>query len=177
MRQHAAGNRSSLTNQAYPATSADQLICALALEFIEWRQRISSDDHLDALILATHPDLCRILAAKSALVKFDALVSPIKNEMVAIGTQGLKWINCLRYLAEHRKALTIQNTLNGRPISKGPEFDAVRASLPSGHGGLAAMALTTFDQIRKLQAANSLTPVQTTAANSFSQLHAKYALV
>jgi hypothetical protein len=166
----------SLFDQAYPATSADQLVCAIALEFIEWRQPLSSDDHLDALILATHPDLCRVLVSKSAGAKIDALVAPLKSDLAAIGSQGLKWTQCLRYLVEHRRALTVQNTAEGRPISKGGQFDAVRTSLPSGTGGLAAMALTTLEEIRKLQAANSLNPTQLAASSSLTQLHAKYVL-
>lgn len=162
--------------QAYPATSADQLVCSIALEFVEWRQSLSSDDHLDGLILATHPDLCRVLAPQSAGSKIDALVVPVKSDLAAIGSQGLKWTQCVRYLAEHRKALTVQNTANGRPISKGPQFDAVRASLLQSTGGLAAMALTTLDQIRKLQATNSLNPTQLAASSALTQLHAKYAL-
>lgn len=163
-------------DQAYPATSADQLVCAIALESIEWRQSLSSDDHLDGLILATHPDLCRVLAPQSAGSKIDTLVFPLKSDLATIGSQGLKWTKCVRYLVEHRKALTVQNTANERPISKGPQFDAVRASLPQGTGGLAAMALTTLDQIRKLQATNSLNPTQLAASSTLTQLHAKYAL-
>jgi methylase of polypeptide subunit release factors len=166
----------SLFDQSYPATPADQLVCAISLEFIEWRQSLSSDDHLDGLILATHPDLCRVLAPQSASSKIDALVAPLKSDLATIGNQGLKWTQCVRYLVEHRKALTVQNTANGRPISKGTQFDAVRATLPSGTGGLAAMALTTLDQIRKLQVANSLNPTQLAASSTLTQLHAKYAL-
>lgn len=166
----------SLFDQAYPATSADQLVCAISLEFIEWRQSLSSDDHLDGLILATHPELCRVLAPQSAGSKINALVVPLQSDLATISSQGLKWTQCVRYLVEHRKALTVQNTANGRPISKGTQFDAVRASLPQGTGGLAAMALTTLDQIRKLQATNSLNPTQLAASSTLTQLHAKYAL-
>lgn len=166
----------SLFDQSYPATSADRLVCAIALEFVEWRQSLSSDDQLDGLILATHPDLCRVLAPQSAGSKIDALVLPLQSDLATIGSRGLKWTQCVRYLVEHRKALTVQNTANGRPISKGPQFDAVRASLPQGTGGLAAMALTTLDQIRKLQATNSLNPTQLAASSTLTQLHAKYAL-
>ncbi len=166
----------SLFDQSYPATPADQLVCAIALEFIEWRQSVPSDDHLDALILVTHPDLCRVLAVQSASSKIDALVAPLKSDLATIGSQGLKWAQCVRYLVEHRKALTVQNAANGRPISKGAQFDAVRATLPTGTGGLAAMALTTLDQLRKLQAANSLNPTQLAASSTLTQLHAKYAL-
>ncbi|WP_404420495.1 Eco57I restriction-modification methylase domain-containing protein [Nibricoccus sp. IMCC34717] len=166
----------SLFDQSYPATSADQLVCALSLEFIEWRQSLSSDDHLDGLILATHPDLCRVLAPQSASSKIDAMVVPLKSDLATIGSQGLKWTQCVRYLVEHRKALTVQNTANGRPISKGAHFDTVRASLRQGTGGLAAMALTTLDQIRKLEATNSLNPTQLAASRTLTQLHAKYAL-
>ncbi|MCX6952967.1 MAG: hypothetical protein NTV51_12495 [Verrucomicrobia bacterium] len=166
----------SLFDQAYPATSADQLVCAISLEFIEWRQSLPTDDHLDGLILATHPELCRVLAPQSAGSKIDALVVPLQSDLATIGSQGLKWTQCVRYLVEHRKALIVQNTANGRPISKGPQFDAVRASLPQGTGGLAAMALTTLAQIRKLQATNSLNPTQLAASSTLTQLHAKYAL-
>jgi hypothetical protein len=166
----------SLFDQSYPATSADQLVCAISLEFIEWRQSLPTDDHLDGLILATHPELCRVLAPQSAGSKIDALVVPLKSDLATIGSQGLKWTQCVRYLVEHRKALTVQNTANGRPISKGTQFDAVRASLPQGTGGLAAMALTTLAQIRKLQATNSLNPAQLAASSTLTQLHSKYAL-
>jgi hypothetical protein len=162
-------------DQAYPATASDRLICALALELVEWKETISSDDHLDALILATHPALCRTLAGSSNQV--DAMIASITSELAAIESQGIKWADCLNYLAEHRKAIVVQQSAIGHPITKGPQFDFVRQTFPSNHGGLAGMALNVLAKLRKGQQANALTQQQLVASKTFDQLHSKYALV
>jgi hypothetical protein len=166
----------SLFAQAYPSTASDKLICALALEFVEWRQSISSNDHLDALILATHPNICRALTVMSDKSQIDTLTIPFKGELDAIGTQGLKWAECLNYLAEHRQAIVVKHLEAGHPIGKGAKFDLVRQAFPSNQGGLAGLALTAMDSLKKGKQANTLTAEQRAASDTFDQLHSKYVL-
>lgn len=166
----------SLFDQAYPATPSDKVVCAIALELIEWRSNLSSSDHLDALLLATHPSLCRSLSGKKTADQLDTLIAPLSSELAAIGSQGIKWAECLNYLTEHRQALVVNRAVNGHPVTKGQQFDSVRQAFPvQNRDGLAGLALSVLDAARKKQP-GSLSADQLAASQTFETLHTKYAL-
>ncbi|EEF63337.1 Eco57I restriction-modification methylase domain-containing protein [Pedosphaera parvula] len=162
--------------EAYPSNAADKLVCALTLEIVAWRENIPSSDHLDALILATHPDLCRVFMSSGSKSQLDSWTASIKAELKAIHSKGLKWVQCLSYLEEHRSALKIGRTETGRPIHQGVHFDSTHQSFPCQHGALAVFALSLLDSLRERRQKNSLSPEQTAAVETFDQLHSKYAL-
>jgi hypothetical protein len=160
-----------LFEQSYP-TSADRLVCALVLELIEWKQTLSNDDCLSAIILATHPDICRELSAKDNLTQIQTLTSSVAAELTALQQKGPRWSECLNHLIKHRNALIISNGI----LSKGAQFDAVRADMPHGHGALAALALVLLEDAKQLRIKHSLDETQHTAATTLDRLHSKFAI-
>ncbi len=166
----------ALFAQAYPTGAPDHLICALALDLIALRDGIESDDQLDALILATHPDLSQALITGKALAKLDLWAKSSVAEVKAIETQGLKWHQCLDYLATHRGALQIQRNAPGRPISKGANFDAVRQVFPPPQVKIAGLVLGLLDSLQQRRKAGNLTAKETKAIEKIEALHATYAI-
>jgi hypothetical protein len=161
---------------AYPSGAVDKLICALALDIVAWREKIPSSDHLDALILATHPDLCRVLMTNGNTSQLDIWTASIKNELKAIQTQGLKWVACLDYLKAHRNALKIGTNESARPIDRGVGFESARQAFPCPQTAIAAFALSILDSLKTRRQAEALSTEQKIAVTTFEQLHSKYAL-
>jgi hypothetical protein len=161
--------------QAYPAGAPDYLICALALDLVDLRDGIESDDQLDALILATHPDLSRALITQNALAKFDVWAKSSAAELEAVETQGLKWHQCLDYLETHRGALKIQRNVPGRPLSKGANFEAVRQVFPPPQVRITGFVLGLLDSLHERRKAGNLTVTETQAIDKIESLHAIYA--
>lgn len=161
--------------EAYPSTSADKLVCTLALELIAWRESIPSNDHLDALILATHPELCRIFVVKGSTSQLDSWAVGFSAELKAINTRGLKWVQCLAYLEEHRNAVTVGRNEAGRPIRAGQDFESVRRSYSTQHSAMSGFALNILDSLREQRQKNNLSDEQTVALKTMEELHTKYA--
>jgi hypothetical protein len=163
--------------EAYPSNAADKFVCALALEIIAWRDTVESNDHLDALILATHPDLCRILMTNGSTSQLDSWAASLKSELKTIQSKGLKWVQCVNYLEEHRNALAIGRDEAGRPIRAGANFDSTRQSFPCQQSAMAAFALGLLDSIRERRQSGSLSTEQTEAFETIEELHSQYAIV
>lgn len=161
---------------AYPSTAADKLVCALALEVIAWRDGVSSDDHLDALILATHPELSRIFTGESNAPQLDNWSTSISSELKTIAAKGLKWVQCLNYLEDHRHALTVERSSSDRPVRVAEKFEATRQSFSSQHSALVAHALSILDALKERQTSNKIPPEQSKALKTMKELHAQYAL-
>ena len=162
-------------NRAYPATQADETIYRLALDIVEERGTLSSEDLLDALILATHPEICRALAPKKPTRKTDALFDSIRPEIALIERDGLRWHLCLEYLQEFRRAITIHLETPGRLVSRGPEFDAVRKLVPSVYLPMALFALSVVDSLKETRRSRGPTAERSHATRSFELLKAQYA--
>lgn len=161
---------------AYPSTAADKLVCAMALEVVAWRDGVSSDDHLDALILATHPELCRIFTVRSNAPQLDSWSANISSELKTIAAKGLKWVQCLNYLEDHRHALAIGRNASNRPIRAASEFETTRQAFSNQHSALVAHALSILDSLKERRTSNTLSTEQGKALKTVEELHAQYAL-
>jgi hypothetical protein len=162
--------------QAYPSTAADRLVCSLALELIAWRDRIDSNDHLDALILATHADIRRVFASATNPSSLDAWVRNVKAEISVIGLEGLKWVQCLSYLEKHRKALEISRTQPERSIRAGSAFEEVRKEFAFSNAGVAPSVLAILDEMKAVRGRLDISAEQSTALRTLQELHAQNAL-
>jgi hypothetical protein len=162
-------------NHAYPATRADEMIYRLVLDIVEERGSIDSSDLLDTLILATHPDICRALSPKKPTRKTEALFDSIRTEIDLIDRNGLRWHECLEYLQVYRRAITVHLDVPDRPVSRGPEFDAVRNVAPSVYMPVALFALSVIDALKKNPRTRGPMTERSHASRSFEQLKAQYA--
>ena len=166
----------ALFAEAYPSNAADRLVCALALEIVTWRDSVDSNDHLDALILATHPDLCQILMAKGSASQLDSWTAPITSELKVVQAEGLKWVQCVDYLEKHLNALVIGRHELGHPIRAGLNFYSTRQSFACEHSGIAIFALSLLDSIKERRQDGSLLTEQTKAIETIEKLHTQYAM-
>lgn len=156
-------------DSAFPATPADEMLCRLTLEFVELRGTIANQDLLDALILATHPDICRSLAARKPTRKTDALFEHIRRELEFIEEHGLRWHQCLNYL-QHKGALLIEPGDSGQKVSAGVNFQATRQSFGHEYEPIALYVLSVLESFRENGRSRGPTNERAHAARSFEQL-------
>jgi hypothetical protein len=154
---------------AYPATLADSFICSLTLAMIDWEDKITATNHLDALILVTDTNLCDTLLHPGLTAENRNLLASISKESRMAKKDGLKWSNCIRYL-QHRKAIILAQD-SPRMLCKGPDFDSVQKSLPIVKGSIAALALEVTRQLNEIRDRHDLTPAQKSAFASIKKIH------
>lgn len=158
---------------AIPANSADEMILALTLDLLDVRGSLTARELLDALILATHPDISRHLAGTRPTRKLDELFAHVASHLVIIERHGLRWNECLQYL-EKRKALQFSLTDSGQVVKKGPEFQNVRSSFPVSYAALALFALSVLDAMKDGRWSRGPTAERSFASRTFEQLRARY---
>ncbi len=161
---------------AYPATSADQLVCELALDIVDSRPGIPSADYLDTLILATHPELCRTLTSKKPRRKTDALFDSVRNETDLIAKLGLKWSECIGYLEQSRNALEIRRTEPEQPIYRGENFAPLQQLFPPKRVPLVLFALSVLESVKETRGSEPQSAERSRASRTFEQLRVKYSM-
>jgi hypothetical protein len=140
----------SMAELAYPSTDTDRSICAGALAIVEQISELPSMDHLDALLLATHPDWCELFLSAPDARKLNAAVNKAPSTMFVDEDTSIRWRDARDYL-EQRNALAVDHARTGQPITPGSDLAAVKASLPSGVDGLVALALSALNRVKELQ--------------------------
>jgi len=162
---------------AYPATDADKAICAAALAVVEQSGGISSMEHLDTLLLATHPDWCKALLDQSDQTAFDAARGSAPAALFVGQNQSIRWKDCRDYL-EKLNALTVAHGSKGQPISAGTALASVKVDLPTGVDDVVKYALRALERIRELRKDLSSVPqVQRVILDAFEEQHRLYDLV
>ena len=154
--------RPALAPMSYPANELDKLICAAALSLVHQAGDIGSVDHLEGLLLATHRDWCRALLPVAKQAGFDVAVNRAPQALAVQPDQSIHWKRCRDYLEKQRKAISVQRPGTLEQISRAPDFDTVRKTLPSGINEMVKYALMALDTVRKIRGGNlaSTTPEQ-----------------
>jgi AAA15 family ATPase/GTPase len=169
-----------LFTNAFPANAADQMICALVLDMLDAERKediekgIPSQELLDALILATHPELARGLSAKKPTRKVDALYSLFRSEIEMITRRGLHWHECLIYLETHKKAIVVRRMVLGQPVVQGPEYKGMREFSPSKYMPLALFALSVLQAMKQTKSNRGPSVDRSHAIQSFESLRAAF---
>jgi len=160
-----------LAAMAYPASDADKAVCAAALAVVEQSGGLSSMEHLDALLLATHPDWCKaFLDQKGQRVLETAMRSAPKALFVGLA-QSVRWKECCDYLERHN-AIAIARGTKGQPISAGRALASVRATLWAGVDGVVKCALAALGRVRELRKDLSAVPqAQRSILDAFEEQH------
>jgi len=135
---------------AYPASDTDEAICAAALAIVEESQGISSVDHLDCLLLATHPDWCRMFLNQNEYRPFDIAKSSTPDSLFVIADQSIRWKKCRDYL-EKRHAIIVQHNDPRQAINPGRNHATVRNDLPRGVDQMVRFALKAISCIADLR--------------------------
>lgn len=140
----------AFAEMAYP-TDADKAICAAALALVEQSGGLSSIEHLDALLLATHSDWCKAFLDKRDQAAFDAARKSAPTVLFVGQDQSIHWKACREYL-EQCHAIAVHHSGKGQPINTGAALVSVKASLPGGVDTVvvyARKALARIDELRK----------------------------
>lgn len=135
---------------SYPVTEADRAICAAALAAVEQSNGLNSMDHLDALLLATHPAWCRVFLATSEQKRLDIAVTTAPATLFVGDSDSIRWKDARDHL-EQRKALAVDHSGTAQPISPGADLAAVKATLPAGVDEVVALALKALERVHNLR--------------------------
>jgi AAA15 family ATPase/GTPase len=158
---------------AFPANAADQMVCALTLDVLELENGISSQDLLDVLIIATHPEIGRALTTQKPTRKLDALFSRFRGELDTVAREGLYWNECLNYLEKHKNAIQLRRTDPGQPVLQGPEYQRMRGITHSSYMPLALFALSVSHTMKQAKSSRGPSVDRSHAIQSFELLRAK----
>lgn len=135
---------------AYPANDTDRTICAAALNIVEHSGGLSSMDHIEALLLVTHPDWCKVFLNQTDRRAFDDSLRSCPQALFVSRDESIWWKRCRDYL-EKREAITISRGSNDQPINSGTAFASVEKSLPEGVAEVVRYALRALERIRDLR--------------------------
>lgn len=161
---------------AYPATDADKAICAAALAVVEQSGRLSSMEHLDLLLLATHHDWCKAFLDQRGQAAFDAACKSAPPTIFVGQGQSIRWKDCRDHL-ERLGALTVAHSTQGQPVDRGAAFAVAKAALPTGVDEVVKLALQALERIRELRKDLSKTPQpQRNILDAFAEQHRLYQL-
>ena len=140
----------SLTELSYPSTETDQMVCAASVAAIDQAGELSSMEHLDAVLLATHPDWCKAFLSDTDKAKLDTAITSVPSALIIEGDNSIRWKEARDYL-EQRKALTVNHSDSVQPIASGTDLASVKASLPSGTDDIVVLALKAVEQVHILR--------------------------
>jgi len=161
---------------AYPATDADTAICAAALAVVEQSGAISSVEHLDALLLATHPDWCRAFLDNREKAAFDKARNSAPGALFVGQDESIRWKECRDYL-ERLNALTVAHGAKDQDISIGSALASAKANLPAGVDDVVKYVLAALGRIRELRKDLSSVPQsQRSILDIFAERHRLYEL-
>jgi len=119
-----------IIDTAFPQTEKERVLCTVVLEFIKTSPNRPSVEYLDKLLLATHPDDCRVLIPTSSRRGFDQAVRRLPDEMRLQSGERIGWRRIREYL-ETARAITITDRSGAQIISPGSQYNHIRATLPT----------------------------------------------
>ena len=144
---------------------------AAALAVVEQSGGLSSTEHLDAILLAAHPDWCKAFLDKRGQAAFDAARKSTPAGLFVGQGQSIRWKECRDYL-EKLNALTVAHGGKGQPIGAGAALASNKASLPSGVDAVVKCALAALGRVRELRKDLSAVPqVQRNILDTFEEQH------
>lgn len=164
---------------AYPSSAADQAICAAALSIVEQSGSISSQEHLDALLLSTHPDWCKTFLSAADQQALQNVLSAAPSGLVIPQGQSVRWNECRTYL-EQLDGIEVDRTLQAQIIKTSLKTATAKAALPAGADAVVRFALKALDRIRELRLANTtpnLSDTERMVLQAFEAQHKVYQLV
>lgn len=170
-------DESVLVATSYPATETDKAICAAALAIVEQADGLSSMDHLDALLLSSHPEWCKLFLDQKDHVALSRAVASAPKELFVSAGQSLRWKECRDYLEDQRKGITVDHMQTDQAISFGIDFIKVKNSFPPGTDKAVKFALKALKHVKEIRDDVSLSQELKTVLQGMIQQHKYYSLV
>ncbi len=165
----------ALAATSYPANVSDRTICAAALSIVEYAGVLSSMDHLDALLLATHPEWCKTFLDKKDHAGFRKAVASAPRGLFVETGQSIRWSDCRGHLEQH-KAVVIIRAQAEQTINSGLDLLKVKKIFPEGAEAVVKYALKALAQIKTIRTDLLISPEQQAILHIFDQQHKEYAL-
>lgn len=146
---------------AYPATARDRVICAVARAIVEVLGDTSSMDHLDLLLLATHPNWTKRFLTAADRQSLDAAISRAPAELILTGVEAVRWKDARDHL-ESQGLIAVDRSSNAQVISIGV------ASTPRRHDServrdVVRLASKALQRARTLQKSTTAVDAETKA--------------
>lgn len=160
---------------AYPHTERERAACAVALTLVRTQSGRPSDEYLEALILAFHPQHCVNLLPVARQAAFKRLA---RNWPVALSLADgelIGWRNVRDYL-ERTGAIAISDRMGSQSLSLQAEAAArLQKTLPSGFDALCPFLLDAAQTLRTELAAARVRASRKSAVLSIRDALAKEA--
>jgi hypothetical protein len=107
----------------YPIEQIDQFICVASLALVEAMEQIPRDNHLDAILLLLHPQLCQHLLSQNEQAQFAQISKDFHIPSFSYN-KPVGWAKAVSYLTRNEvAALAISDRAGLTTLSKGNSFD------------------------------------------------------
>jgi len=161
---------------SYPATEKDKAICAASLAIVEQSDGLSSMDHLDALLLATHPEWCKMFLEPNDHAGFKKSLASASRELFEDGGGSVRWKDCRDYL-EQRNAINVNHSQKEQPIRGGSDLLKVKTTFPQDTDKVVEYAIKALKRVKTVRDDVLLSQELKNILHSMKQQHKQYALV
>ncbi len=162
--------------KAYPSSDADRAICAATLAVVEQSGGLSSMEHLDTLLLATHPGWCKAFLDQNGQRALETAMRSAPKALFINKDRPILWKECRDYL-EKLGALTVARKTADQTLHVGTAIASIKASLPAGVDKVVTYALASLDRIRELRKDSaSVSQAQRNILDAFSEQHRQHKL-
>jgi hypothetical protein len=134
----------------YPNTDTERAICAAALAIIEQSDKISSINHLDILMLTTHPDWCKVFLDPQENKAFDSIVKLAPQSLFVKENQSIQWKKCRDYL-EKIGSISVNRRERNQTLSIGKNAMSIKTNLPNNVNDVVKFAIKVMKMISALR--------------------------
>lgn len=166
----------SFSQVSFPTSAREKALTDASLAIIEKTGDITSMDHLDILLLATHPEWCKSFLDDTGLKRLEMVEKSVPSGFFTEGQNSIMWGDCRDYL-EKRQALHIDRASIAQTIRRGVNFMEVKQLFSSGIDNIITIAMDAHKEVKKLrQQVESATEVQKMLLHIFDQRHQEYKL-
>jgi hypothetical protein len=163
----------ALEEMSYPITAADRAICDAAIEIIAQGGSMSSMDHLDASLIATHPAWCEAFLSDDDKVEFQAARNTAPGELFVSTETSIHWADCRDHI-ERLERIAVNRQKTGQPISPG---SLIGESQTSGLSSLISFVLRAIARIHELRGnLEKASPAERAILEQFAVFHLEYSL-
>jgi hypothetical protein len=135
---------------SFPTNSKEKALAAVALSIVAKAGDISSMDHLDVMLLATHPEWCKTFLSHSGRNRLESAEFNAPKELFVAGHESIMWKDCRDYL-EKSKAFRVDHSYQAQIIHPRENLMSVAASLKTEVADIVAVALEAHKEVQKLR--------------------------
>ncbi len=134
----------------YPSTDTDRAICAVALAIVEQTGGLSSMDHLDALLMATHTDWCKSFLPQADQESFLTIIGSDPRHLIVDEDVEIGWKESRDYL-EQLQAFSVNHVDLKQTITLGKDYASAKSTLPPGTDQIVIYAIKALNRITELR--------------------------